>query len=110
MPKITFNKNYEKFKLRSGEYAKQAKLVALDVIPLCSLSRDFLQYETNNFDYKFGEQEDHIILTFFVCDKLKVSQSFCFTTLRPANQTKYIYYRQYLQEIFELEILNFDAI
>lgn len=109
MPKITFMKNYEKFRLRSGEYATTARLIALDVIPLSSLSRDFLQYDTNNFDYKFGEQEDFIILTFFVCDRSKVSQSFCFTTLRPANQTKYIYYRQYLQQEFDLDILNSDA-
>lgn len=98
---IKFSHKYPKLSIGMDFYIERAKL--LDVLPveLKSLSKDFLDYDTGEGMYKFGEGNVNMNILIFLSD-----QNILFTTIRPVSSTGF--YRSGIGKMFDVLIKGRD--
>jgi len=96
MPTIKFSYTYNKLFL-DGKLIKEA--ILLDVIPVKieNLSKDFLNYDTDQGEYKLPKKGEYLLLIF------QKSCTNIFTTLRRYIPEKEEYYRKLIGETFTIE-------
>lgn len=102
MKKIKFSHLYNK--LRGIDLSKPVKLIDLILIRGDSISKDFIEYDTEYWhdgikkNYPLNLSVEHILL-FFKDDK-----GLLFTTIRRKTDRKLEYYKSNLGKLFQLEI------
>lgn len=101
MKTIKFSHRYPKILDHHGDVIRHAILLSVSVVDLEKLSKEFLDYDTDDGAYKLPPSGDFLLLLF---EKPYPVGSLCsrnlFTTLRPYNAGKLDYYKNSVGDIF----------
>jgi len=106
MAKIKFSHHYKKLMDLEGEevgetnaFVSHATLLEVQIVNLDQFHKEFLDYDTDNGQYKLPKKGRYLMLIFLKPDKCNL-----FTTLRPFTLEKYNYYLKLIGKEFEIEI------
>lgn len=95
--KIKFSHNYKKI---AG--ITEARLIEVINVNLQNLSKEFIEYDTENI-YKLPKTGNYMILIFHKECEANISSNI-FTTIRRRTDEKEKYYRENLGKIFAVEV------
>jgi len=102
MNEIKFCQKYPKLRLLGMHneigYPCEVKLLQVMKIKLESLSKDFLDYDTDNGKYVLPKKGNYLMLIF------QKSEDSIFTTLRKYSPEKFDHYSRHVGEQFKLTI------
>ena len=103
--KIKFSHIYQKLLDQHNDCIESALLLDVQIVNLENISQEFLNYDTDNGEYKLPERGKYIMLFFLKPREDYVCSSDLFTTLRSWTDEKEKYYQSLIGKNFEIEIV-----
>jgi hypothetical protein len=103
-PKIKFSHRYSKLirteSSKNGYLVKEAKLLEVISVLIKNISKEFLDYDTDDGKYELPKKGNFLMLIF------QKSKYDIFTTMRRYTPEKYVYYKLKIGQVFDIEIME----
>jgi hypothetical protein len=104
MPQIKFSHKYQKILNSHNDVIETATLLQVSIINLEDLSKEFLNYDTDNGVYELPKRGKYLMLIFLKEHEDYTTDLNLFTTLRRHTPEKHKFYMSQIGKVFKVMV------
>jgi len=104
MPQIKFSHKYQKILNSHNDVIETATLLQVSIINLEDLSKEFLNYDTDNGVYELPKRGKYLMLIFLKEHEDYTTDLNLFTTLRRHTPEKHSFYMSQIGKVFNVKV------
>ncbi|MEN6490326.1 MAG: hypothetical protein ABFD66_15845 [Smithella sp.] len=104
MPQIKFSHKYQKILNSHNDVIETATLLQVSIINLEDLSKEFLNYDTDNGVYELPKRGKYLMLIFLKEHEDYTTDLNLFTTLRRHTPEKHKFYMGQIGKVFKVMV------
>ena len=104
MLQIKFSHKYQKILNSHNDVVETATLLHVEIVRLEDLSKEFLDYDTDNRSCELPKHGKYLMLLFLKEHEDYTTDLNLFTTLRAFTPEKYFYYAKNVGKVFQVVV------